>query len=193
MIRINLLPYLAARKKETIRRQVSVFTGCVILILVSLFYYYTYTLDQIDTLESKVASVKQEIQRYKKKAERVTHIKKQLEIVDKKYEIILSLKEKRRKPLILLDSMTGLVVAERMWLNEMNADQKTVKLRGTAFDNKTVADFMTNLENSELFGEVNLESLKLETLNDIKVKSFNLTCNRKRSPEKGENTGEKKR
>lgn len=196
MIRINLLPYLAARKKENIRRQISVFTGCVILILVSLFYYYTYTLDKIDAMESKVASIKQEIKRYKQKAERVTDIKKQLETVDKKYEIILSLKDRRRKPLILLDSMTELVVPERMWLSEMAADTKRVKLRGTAFDNKTVADFMTNLENSELFGEVDLENLKLETLNDIKVKSFNLTLNRKVSSEedeKDENTGGKKR
>ena len=193
MIRINLLPYLAARKKENIRKQISVFTGSIILVLAALFYYYTYTQDKIDTMETRVASVKQEIKQYKKKAERVNHIKKQLETVDKKYEIILSLKERRRKPLMLLDRMTGLVVPERMWLSEMAADQKTVKLSGTAFDNKTVADFMTNLENSELFGEVDLESLKLETLNDIKVKSFNLTCSKKDTSEESEDTGKKKR
>ena len=193
MIRINLLPYLAARKKENIRKQISVFIGSIILVVTSLFYYYTLTQDKIDTMESRVTSVKQKIKQYKKKAERVNHIKKQLETVDKKYEIILSLKDRRRKPLILLDSMSGLVVPERMWLSEMASDQKTVKLSGTAFDNKTVADFMTNLENSELFGEVDLESLKLETLNEIKVKSFNLTCNRSDAPKDNDNTGKKKK
>lgn len=193
MIRINLLPYLAARKKENIRKQISVFTGCVILVLVTLFYYYTFTRDKIDTMESRVASIKQEIKQYKKKAERVNHIKEQLETVEKKYEIILSLKDRRRKPLMLLDSMTGLVVPERMWLKKMSADNRNVTLSGTAFDNKTVADFMTNLENSKLFGEVDLESLKLETLNDIKVKSFNLTCSKKDESENNENAGKKKR
>ena len=193
MIRINLLPYLAARKKENIRKQISVFTGSIILVLAALFYYYTFTQDKIDTMEARLKSVKQEIKQYKKKAERVNQIKEQLETVDKKYEIILSLKERRRKPLKLLDSMTGLVVPERMWLSEMASDRKSVKLSGTAFDNKTVADFMTNLENSNLFGEVNLESLKLENLKDIKVKSFNLTCSKTEASENSENTGKKKR
>ncbi len=191
MIRINLLPYLAARKKENIRKQISVFTGLVILVLAALFYHYTFTQDKIDTMESKVASVKKEIKRYKKKAERVNTIKEKLETVDKKYDIIVSLRDKRRKPLILLDSMTRLIVPERMWLEEMAADNRNVRLRGTAFDNKTVADFMTNLENSDLFGEVDLKSLKLETLNDIKVKSFNLTCSKKKASKEDEDTGKK--
>ncbi|MFO7754101.1 MAG: PilN domain-containing protein [Desulfobacteraceae bacterium] len=193
MIRINLLPYLAARKKENIRKQISVFTGSVVLILVALFYYYTVTQDRIETMESKVADVKQEIKLYKKKAERVNHIKEQLEVVNKKYEIINSLKGKRRRPLVLLDSMSGLVVRERMWLKELSSDSSNVKLSGTAFDNKTVADFMTNLENSDLFTEVDLESLKMEDLNDIKVKSFNLTCSKADAPNTNEDTGKKKR
>ena len=39
MIRINLLPFRAARKKENVRRQVSVFLLSFVLIIIGVFYY----------------------------------------------------------------------------------------------------------------------------------------------------------
>ena len=39
MIRINLLPFRAARKKENIRRQVSIFLLSLAFLLIILFYY----------------------------------------------------------------------------------------------------------------------------------------------------------
>jgi hypothetical protein len=45
-----------------------------------------------------------------------------------------------------------------------------------AVDNNTVADFMTNLEQSPFFGAVNLISSKQVNLEERKFKEFTITC-----------------
>ena len=52
MIRINLLPFRAARKKENIRRQVSIFLLSLVFLLIILFYYNSSLSSQIDGLKS---------------------------------------------------------------------------------------------------------------------------------------------
>ena len=42
MIRINLLPYRAARKKENIRIQFNIFIGSLILVALAIFYFNSH-------------------------------------------------------------------------------------------------------------------------------------------------------
>lgn len=179
MIRINLLPFRAARQKENIRRQVSVFVLLIILMILALVYYTDHINMKIIGLKSDIKGVNSQISLYKEKADRVTKIKKQLKILDKKLELVESLKNQRRKPIELLDAMTRLIVSKRMWLTELRTNASGVILKGMAFDNKTVADFMTRIEGSPLFGTVDLKKLERKKMGDgIQMKAFEVFCHK---------------
>ena len=180
MIRINLLPFRAARKKENIRRQVSIFSLMLVLVILSLVYYTTWVDRKIEHLNSGISQLKGQIALYKDKADEVTSIKKKLKILEQKLAIVQSLEAKRKAPVSLIEAFTQLIVPERMWITSLKTDQKSVVLQGLAFDNKTVADFMTRVEQSSLFSGIDLKTLQMKQIKgDARIKSFEVSCWRK--------------
>ncbi len=177
MIRINLLPFRAARRKENIRRQVSVFVLLLIFFILALFYYTLSMNEKIVKKRTEIKSVKNQIVLYKKKVNKVSGIKKKLKIMQQKFDIIKSLQAKRREPVELLDKMTGIIVPKRMWLTSLRTDNKSVRITGIAFDNKTVADFMTRLEGSSLFSNVDLKNIRMKNIDKtVQMKAFEVLC-----------------
>ncbi len=180
MIRINLLPFRAARRRENIRKEVSIFILLIIFLVLGLSYYGLHLDKKIETLGNEIKRVENDIARYKAKAQRVNEIKKEISTYEKKVHTIKSLKSRRREMVVLLDNMTNLVLPEKMWLTSLQINQSTVNITGVAFDQKTVADFMTNLETSPLFHkDVKLNNLTLRTIGKrITVQNFALSCRR---------------
>jgi len=180
MIRINLLPFRVARKKENIRRQVSIFLLSIVMISL-LLVWYTLGIDkEIIETRAQTKQVKTQIALYKEKADRVTQIKKNLKILEDKLIIVSSLEEKRMEQLVLLEELAEKVVPERMWLESMKSDSAHVTLKGVAFDNPTIADFMRNLETSALFSNIDLKRSKVQKFKEgISLKSFELLCTKK--------------
>lgn len=180
MIRINLLPFRVARKKENIRRQVSIFFLSIVMISL-LLVWYTLGIDK-EIIETRALTkqVKTQIALYKEKADRVTQIKKNLKILEDKLRIVSSLEEKRMEQLVLLEELAEKVVPERMWLERMKSDSAHVTIKGVAFDNPTIADFMRNLETSSLFSNIDLKRSKVQKFKEgISLKSFELLCTKK--------------
>jgi type IV pilus assembly protein PilN len=177
MIKINLLPFRLARKKENIRRQISIFFLLIALAGIALFWYTIGINKKIVDAKEKVEEVDRQIKKYKAKANRVTQIEKNLKLLKEKLEVVSLLEEGREKQLILFDGMTDLVVPGRMWLESLKTNENSVAIKGIAFDNQTVADFMERLENSPLFGRVDLKTSQIKKLkNNTMLKSFELLC-----------------
>jgi type IV pilus assembly protein PilN len=183
MIRINLLPFRLARKKENIRRQVSVFFLSLVLIILALGWVSFMLNDEINRTQSEVAQVRAESLQYKKKANKVSRIKKNLAILEDKLAIVEALKKRKNEQQILLEQLADRLVKTKMWLSSVSADDKTVSLKGIAYDNPTIAAFMRNLENSPVFGAVDLKLSKAKVFQDnIRLKEFAISCT-KRVPE----------
>jgi len=53
-----------------------------------------------------------------------------------------------------------------------------IVIKGVALDSKTVADFMTRLENSPLFADINLKTLKQVTIKELNLMEFEVNLNR---------------
>lgn len=192
MIRINLLPFRVARKKENIRRQVSIFFLSIVMISL-LLVWYTLGIDK-EIIETRALTkqVKTQIALYKEKADRVTQIKKNLKILEDKLRIVSSLEEKRMEQLVLLEELAEKVVPERMWLERMKSDSAHVTIKGVAFDNPTIADFMRNLETSSLFSNIDLKRSKVQKFKEgISLKSFELLCTKKTIVPANSDTGKK--
>ncbi|MFH0727579.1 MAG: PilN domain-containing protein [Pseudomonadota bacterium] len=179
MIKINLLPFRLARKKENIRRQVSVFFLLILFSTAVLYWGNSYWNVKIDALTAKNGQLKTELQAAMAAANEVDKIKKELDALEQKRKIIEELKANRKMPVILLEAMTRLVIEKRMWFTSFSEKDSAVTIKGIALDNKTVADFMGQLERSGLFSTVNLDILKQETFkNSLSLKAFDITCNK---------------
>lgn len=177
MIRINLLPFRVARKKENIRRQVSIFMLSFLLVTVAMIYYNISLNSKMLDLNTRTEKITKELAKYNKINKEIKLIKKKLELLTKKTDVIKNLELSREDAVRLLDAMTEMVVEKRMWLNMLETKEKTVNIKGVALDNKTVADFMTRLEDSRLFKSVKLKTTKQQKFKkSINLKSFEITC-----------------
>lgn len=179
MIRINLLPFRAARKKENVRRQISIFLLSLLFISVALVYYNIRLSSEIDVLNAKREKTKKELNATEKKARQVDNIKRQLNLLKKKRGVIDSLQINRREPVQLVDAMTQLVIPGRMWFTNFTFSGRNVNITGTALDNQTVADFMIRLERSGLFSGVNLKAVKKAGKGSRNLKSFSISCRKR--------------
>ena len=176
MIRINLLPFRAARKKENIRRQVSIFMLSLVFLLI-IFFYYNFSLsNKVDSLNTNIKNTKTELAEYNKINDEIAQIKKKLNNLEKKMAVMKTLEANRFEPTRLLDVMTQVVVAKRMWFTNLESKGDKVNIRGIALDNKTVADFMVRLEDCGLFKEVDLKTLKRTNSQSANLKSFAISC-----------------
>jgi type IV pilus assembly protein PilN len=181
MIRINLLPYRAARKKENIRIQVNVFLGSVFIVILLVGWYNSYLGGRIKALNSEISSTREQVAKYKKINDEITEIKKKLDILDRKIKVIQSLEADRKAPVQNLDSLYNLLVEKRMWYTQIQEKGNTFKLNGIALDNHTVADYMTRIEKSERFQNVQLAAIKQYSLQgkELKLKQFEVNFQRK--------------
>ncbi len=210
MIRINLLPFRAARKKENIRKQVSIFFLILFFMSALLFWYNISLNNKTQNLKMLIADTEKELDTYNKINSEIAEIKKNLQILQTKTDIMQDLEIKRREPLEILDAMTEIIVGNRMWFtsfkvtekiqvqSEPARDTKTKKqpavsqnvtvrkpdrsvdiiIKGVALDSKTVADFMTRLETSPLFINVNLRTLRQSSIKGLNLMEFEVNLNK---------------
>ena len=119
MIRINLLPFRAARKKEDIRRQVSVFVLSLVMVLIAAGWFSYYLSGKIKALNRNIQSTQQQVNKYNKINQEIAIIKKKLDLLNKKIDVIKTLDITRKAPVELLDDMSRFIVEKRMWYTEL--------------------------------------------------------------------------
>jgi type IV pilus assembly protein PilN len=176
MIRINLLPFRAERKKENIRRQVSIFILSLTFVLLTLFYYNYSLSSDIKKLNEDIDATNADLKKYNELNKEIARIKKTLENLKKKMDVIETLEQNRHAPVRLLDTMTKMVVAKRMEFTRLEDKGQLVRIEGMAMDNKTVADFMVRLQGCGLFKSVNLKTLRRQEVQSNNLKYFQVIC-----------------
>ncbi|MCP3954564.1 MAG: pilus assembly protein PilN, partial [Desulfobacterales bacterium] len=113
------------------------------------------------------------------KNKEVKILEKKLKVLKQKTQVIEDLDASREDAVRLLDKMTEVLVPGRMWLASFSAMGNSVKISGTAMDNKTVADFMTNLQKVEQFSSVNLQQTSQKAFKPgVFFKSFSISFTR---------------
>lgn len=119
MIKINLLPFRAARKKENIRRQVSIYMLLLIMVSASLVYYNISLGNKVEVLQTQADGLKNELNLFNDKVKEVDMIRGKLALIDQKISVIKNLELNRKEPVRLLDAMTQAIIKDRMWLTEL--------------------------------------------------------------------------
>lgn len=194
MIRINLLPYRESRKKESILRQIKIFLGVFFIVFVILVFYSIWLGNKIEDLNTKIKNTKRLLTQAETQAKKVDQIKNELEKLGHKIDVIKNIEMNRRAPVLLLENMTKMVAeadsdnkpVKRLWFTDFEESGGKVNIKGIALDNKTIADFMSRLEDSKLYTNVNLKTITQQKVNKLNLKRFQIDCVRTplKNPEK---------
>jgi len=156
MIRINLLPLRASRKKETIRQQISILVlslGGVLIIGVVL---YALMGAKISTATTQIDSSENEIKALKAKIGAIDNIKKLQAEVKKKLDVLSQLRSEKSGPASRLAALSD-AVPEKLWLTKYAESGNSVSVSGYALNEELIAVFMKNLQASNAFSNVELQ------------------------------------
>ena len=178
MIRINLLPFRAARKRENIKRQITIY-GLTLIFGILVMVYYSFQLyGTLSELKEEEKGLNAELATYQNTIKRINELEKRIKEVRGKLDVIADLEKKKTGPVHLLDEIALAVPKEKLWLSSFEESKGMLTLRGTAKDNQTVALFMNNLEKSEYIKTVDLQSTTMRPVPEykIKVSDFVLVC-----------------
>ncbi len=177
MIRINLLPFRAARKQENVKRQVTVFFLVFALTVVAMFAVHLWLGNMVGEREKKMADTQTQLAKVQKQAEEVKALQAHLAMVQKRLDVIQTLMADRSYPVKLLDSMTQWTVTDRMWLESLESTKEKLSLVGIAVDENTVSVFHKRLEKSGQFVAVSLDRMtKSTTYPGLNFQEFWITC-----------------
>ncbi|MCD4717635.1 MAG: PilN domain-containing protein [Desulfobacterales bacterium] len=195
MIKINLLPFRAARRKENIRRQLTVYVLSVVLVFLVAGYLFLDVTTTLSALANEKAAQKKELNKYADTIKKIKAIEKKVAEIEEKLNVIKELEKNKTGPVRLLDEIAMAIPKDRLWLKSIQEKKGSLSLVGTAMDNDTVAIFMTNLEKSPQITSVDLKSTKLQNLKAYKlnVSNFSLTCKTYSFKEKKKTTTKKRR
>ena len=178
MIRINLLPFRAARKKENIRRQVSYYALSVGFAVAVMTYYFLQLRSELSSLKEEKQQVESDLAAYQETNKKINALEKRIAEIKKKLDVIKDLEKQKTGPVLLLDQVAMAVPREKLWLTSFVENKGKLTLSGTAMDNETVALFMTNLEKADLITAVDLKSTKSRSIPayKLRVSDFSLEC-----------------
>jgi len=184
MIRVNLLPYRAARIKENIRRQVTIYvlSTLFLILLLGFFPYNPYSYvalnKEIKSLRQDRDDRKKELASYRDTTVKIKALEKTKADIDVKLGKINELKKIKTGPVRLLDDIATSVPKDKLWLTALKENKGMLVLEGTAMDNETVADFMNRLKDTQSVRAVELVRTKQKEIKELNLnlKDFALKC-----------------
>jgi type IV pilus assembly protein PilN len=180
MIRINLLP-----KEEKAPRQVAISFKAgdmvvpAVLLVTSALVIAGMALSQYSratSLARSIADVDEQSRLLAPQIERVNRLAQERAELDLRLGIIAKLEKGRAQSVRLMDDLAR-CVPDHLWLTSATQDAgSSLSVEGVTFSNLVVSDFISRLERSPMFANVELEFAERGTLTDRDVVKFRLTC-----------------
>lgn len=175
MIRINLLPYRASKKKETATQQIVIMGAVLLAALAIVGIVYYVTLNKISTTKQEITRSEEELVNLKKKIGEIDKLKKLQADVQRKLDILNQLRKEKTGPANRLASMSD-IVPEKIWLTRYQESGLKVSISGLAYNEELIAEFMRSIQASEQFGNVELLVSEQQEIGGVKLKKFDLSC-----------------
>ena len=175
MIEINLLPIRAARRRESIRLQSSVAALIIFLVIVCIVLLQANLKKREKAVDTQTALVQQEIAKLEKIVGEIEKLKQERAKLEQKRAVIRDLDRGRMRAAYILGELSQRT-PEKIWIESLAKNGKSLKITGVALDNETIANFMMVLERSKYFGGVELGASEQINRGGMKLKKFNLHC-----------------
>jgi type IV pilus assembly protein PilN len=172
MIRINLLPTKAARKKEAVVLQLVVGAAAIAATLVVYFWMERIKNQEIEAEQLAINDLNAKINQLQTIIKQVEDYKQKRRDLNQKIDTIKRLNDQRSGPVKLIEEFTY-VVPRKAYITTYREVGKQLTLEGAAADGATVADFVDNLRGSKFFQDVQLIQVQAEGQKKVR---FNINC-----------------
>lgn len=173
MIRINLLPVRAAKRKETVRQQVVILLGTLAIVFLIAFLVYSYLLVKISSTKEEISRSEQEIVELKAKIGKIKDLEKLKSDVQKKLDVLTRLRTEKTGPVQRLRTLSQ-SAPEKLWLTSYSESGSAITINGVSFNEDLIASFMKSIEASTDFEKVELVVSEQAEMAGMKLKKFEL-------------------
>ena len=174
MIKINLLPVRAAKKKETAIQQLVIAGTAIVLVLLVVTSLYFLKRVQITETKKEITSANDKINELKTKIGKLEELKTLKEQVKKKLDVLAQLRKNKTGPAQRLATLSDLT-PDKLWLTNYNESGPDIKIAGIATTEELIAQFMKALEASSDYITVELVVSEQTEIAGTKLKKFELT------------------
>lgn len=159
MIRINLLPVRAARRRELVKLQAIYAVVGLVAVLVTCGWAYFSIGMQVAELEESNGELQSDIDRLKKIIGQVEEFKATKAELQEKIDVIEKLKNDRTGPVHLLDELAN-AIPDKAWVTSLSQQGEKVNIVGQAVNMESIADFTERLRRSPHIGKVEVGPTK---------------------------------
>jgi len=171
MIRINLLPVRAAKKKETAVQQLIIAGIIVVLVALIVTSLYLVKRVQISSTKSDISAANAKINELKTKIGKLEELKTLKTEVKKKLDVLAQLRKNKLGPAQRLASLSDLT-PDQLWLTGYSEKDSEVRISGIATTEELIAQYMRALEASNDFMAVELVVSEQIDVAGTKLKKF---------------------
>lgn len=175
MIRINLLPVREERRKADVRQfAVTLVAAFVGAIAVAGFFHWKVSGD-VAAAKEAVADTQAQIDAFGPQLKKVEEYRQTKAAIEQKLGVIAKLEASRSGPVHVLDELAT-HAPDRLWITKIEASGGNLKLHGMSLDNELVAMFLTTLNESPYFKNVELLETEAKEKGGFKLNSFQLSA-----------------
>jgi type IV pilus assembly protein PilN len=175
MITINLLPVREERRKAS-ARQFLLVVGAAVAASVALSATHLWWYRSELAAEKQAAQrIQQEIDRFAPQLAQVEKFRAAKADIEKKLKVIDDLSVARSGPVHLFDEIAT-HLPDRMWLEQLEVKGQTLKIKGVSLDNELVALFLTAMNASPYFKNVELLETQAKDVEGYKLNAFQMSA-----------------
>jgi type IV pilus assembly protein PilN len=144
MIRINLLPVRAVKKRELGVQVVTLLGLIVVATLIANYFWYDSRESARLQAQARVAATQTKIAELEKVIGEVNNINQRKAEVERKLAVLDELRRGRSGPVRMMDALAT-AIPKKLWVKTFTEQNNGVALVGGAFSHDDVAEFMRNL------------------------------------------------
>ena len=159
MIRINLLPVRAAKKREFGRQQIVLFALILALAGIGNWFWYGRVDSELSQLDSQITRTKAEIAQLEKTIGEVKSIKEDKKALEDKLKILDTLKKGRTGPVKVMDELAT-VIPPKVWLVDYTESSGSVTMVGQAASYEDLSTFSKKLKASVHFTNITIKTAR---------------------------------
>ena len=162
MIKINLLPVRAAKKREFGRQQLVLFALLLVLAAIGNWFWYSRVDSELSQLDAQINRTRAEIAQLEKTIGEVKSIKDDKKALEDKLKILDTLKKGRTGPVKVMDELAT-IIPQRVWLLDYTEAGGSVTMIGQAQSYEDLSAFSKKLKASTHFSNVTIKTARQKT------------------------------
>lgn len=173
MIRINLLPVRAEKRKENVRKHGLLLVLYVVFLVIIIVTVHLSELSSAKAKAELIQKQEADIVALDATIKEVQNYKAKLADLTDKLNVVVGLEQKQRGPARVFGEIAK-VIPEKLWIDKLTDNGGSLQIDGWAIDQQTVALFMMNLEASNVFQKVTLKVTKRTQKAGVELQNFSL-------------------